>query len=377
LKNLVSFESERKTAAIINLNSIRRNLIGIRKKIGKKVKICPAVKADGYGHGAIVISKMIEKESLADYLGVATVEEGIELRENGIKLPILLFGVTFKDQILKAIKNNLTLTIVSLQTLHEAIEICQKYNINSKIHIKVDTGMGRIGAFPDEVIEIAKKAVSSDYITLEGVFTHFPKSDEKDKSFSKMQIDTFSKIKKIIENEGIMIPLYHMANSGAILDLPESYFDMVRPGVMMYGYYPSNETSESIEIFPSMKLRTEIAFIKRVKKGTPISYGGTFIATEDCYVATAPIGYADGLNRQLSNKHNVIINSKIYRIAGRICMDQTMINLENDFYDVGTEVVFFDFDKITATTVANELSTIPYEVTCWISKRVKRYYIDC
>jgi len=375
-KNKISFENERKTAAIINLNNIRKNLKGIRQKVGDKVKICPAVKADAYGHGAVAISKMIENEKLAEYLGVATVEEGIELRENGINLPILLFGVTFKDQLQKAIENNLTLTIVSLKTLEDTINISQKLNKKAKIHIKVDTGMGRIGATASESIEIIKNAYKSENIILEGVFTHFPKSDEKDKSFSLNQIEIFKKLKKDVENLNINIPLFHMANSGAILDLPSSYFDMVRPGVMTYGYYPSKETSESIKIYPSMKLRTEIAFIKKVKKGTPISYGGTFIAPKDCYIATVPIGYADGLNRQLSNRHDVIIDNKTYKIAGRVCMDQTMIYLEDDFYDIGTEVVFFDFDKITVSTVAEELSTIPYEVTCWISKRVKRYYID-
>ena len=372
----LNFEGERKTAAIINLNNIRKNLIGIKNKVGPNVKICPAVKADAYGHGAVKISKMLEEEKLADYLGVATIEEGLELRENNIKLPILLFGVTFVDQILKAIENNLTLTVVSLKSLEDVIAICQKNNKKAKIHVKVDTGMGRIGSNETETLEIIKKANISSNIILEGVFTHFPKSDEKDKAFSLNQIEKFKELKNKVEELNIHIPLYHMANSGAILDLPSSYFNMVRPGVMLYGYYPSNETTESIKIYPSMMLRTEIAFIKRVKKGTPISYGGTFIADKDCYIATVPIGYADGLNRKLSNNHEVIINDKKYKIAGRVCMDQTMINLEDDFYDIGTEVIFFGFDKITASTVAQELSTIPYEVTCWISKRVKRYYID-
>ncbi len=376
MENINIFDTERKTAAIINLNAIRKNILGIKQKVGSNVKICPAVKADGYGHGAVEISKMFERERLADYLGVATVEEGIELRQNGIKLPILLFGVTFEDQLYKAIKNNLTITVVSLKTLEQTISCCKKNNFNTKIHIKLDTGMGRIGASVEEAIEIAKKAASSDYLQLEGAFTHFPKSDEKDKSFSMMQIELFSKFKNEIEKLGIVIPIYHMANSGAILDLPSSYFNMVRPGVMIYGYYPSNETSESIKLFPSMKFRSEIAFIKRVKKGTPISYGGTFKAPDDCYIATVPIGYADGLNRKLSNQHNVLINGKFYKIAGRVCMDQTMIYLKNDFYDIGTEVSFFDFEKLTASDVAKELSTIPYEVTCWISKRVRRYYID-
>ncbi|MFN3412415.1 MAG: alanine racemase, partial [Exilispira sp.] len=340
------------------------------------VKICPAVKADAYGHGAVAISKMIENERLADYLGVATIEEGIELRENGIKLPILLFGVTFKDQLYKAIKNNLTITIVSLKTLEETINICQQYQLKAKIHLKVDTGMGRIGAYHDEAIDIIKNANKNNFINLEGVFTHFPRSDERDKSFSINQIEMFKKLKNAIEKMEIKIPLYHMANSGAILDLEDSYFDMVRPGVMTYGYYPSKETTQSIEIYPSMKLRTEISFIKRVKRGTPISYGGTFVAPEDSYIATVPIGYADGLNRKLSNNHNVIINGKTYKIAGRVCMDQTMIYLKDDYYDIGTEVSFFDFNNITASDVAEELQTIPYEVTCWISKRVKRYYID-
>ncbi len=375
--NKISFEGERKTAAIIDLNAIRKNILGIKNRVGENVLICPAVKANAYGHGAVEISKMFEKEKLANYLGVATVEEGIELRNAGIKLPILLFGVTFKDQLNLSIKNDLTLAVVNMQTLMETVEIAKKLNKRATIHLKVDTGMGRIGCKPSEALNIVKNACNyKDFVYLEGVFTHFPKSDEKDKTFSYRQIEIFKSLKEEIENENIHIPIYHMANSGAILDLKESYFNMVRPGVMTYGYYPSDETTESIKLYPSMQVRTEIAFIKKVERGTPISYGGIYVAQTDRYIASLPIGYADGINRLLSNKHNVLINGKQYKIAGRICMDQIMVDLYDDFYDVGTQVIIFGYDTITASDVAREVGTIPYEVTCWISKRVKRYFIN-
>ncbi|HNV43505.1 MAG TPA: alanine racemase [Exilispira sp.] len=376
-KNKISFEGERKTAAIIDLNAIRKNITGIKNKVGENVLICPAVKANAYGHGAVEISKMFEKEKLANYLGVATVEEGVELRNAGIKLPILLFGVTFKDQLNLSIKNDLTLAVVNMQTLMETVEIAKKMNKRATIHLKVDTGMGRIGCKPSEALNIVKNAYNyKDFVYLEGLFTHFPKSDEKDKTFSYKQIEIFKSLKQQIEKENIHIPIYHMANSGAILDLKESYFDMVRPGVMAYGYYPSDETTESIKLYPSMQVRTEIAFIKKVESGTSISYGGIYVAQTDRYIASLPIGYADGINRLLSNKHNVLINGKQYKIAGRICMDQIMVDLCDDFYDVGTQVIIFGYDTITASDVAREVETIPYEVTCWISKRVKRYYIN-
>ncbi|HPB48527.1 MAG TPA: alanine racemase, partial [Exilispira sp.] len=349
----------------------------IKNKVGENVLICPAVKANAYGHGAVEISKMFEREKLANYLGVATVEEGVELRNAGIKLPILLFGVTFKDQLNLSIKNDLTLAVVNMQTLMETVEIAKKMNKRATIHLKVDTGMGRIGCKPSEALNIVKNAYNyKDFVYLEGLFTHFPKSDEKDKTFSYKQIEIFKSLKQQIEKENIHIPIYHMANSGAILDLKESYFDMVRPGVMAYGYYPSDETTESIKLYPSMQVRTEIAFIKKVESGTPISYGGIYVAQTDRYIASLPIGYADGINRLLSNKHNVLINGKQYKIAGRICMDQIMVDLCDDFYDVGTQVIIFGYDTITASDVAREVGTIPYEVTCWISKRVKRYYIN-
>jgi|YNPMSStandDraft_2_1061718.scaffolds.fasta_scaffold00885_3 alanine racemase len=366
----------RRTHALIDLNAIKENIIGIKNKVGNRM-ICPAVKADGYGHGSVAIARMLENENLVHYFGVATVNEGIELRENGIKMPILLLGLIMPDEVLDALKYDLTITIAYKSLIQNILNACYILNKKCKIHIKVDTGMGRIGCKPEEVIEIAKEVLKyKDYLYLEGLFTHFPESDSKIKDFSYHQIKIFNEIINELKTNNITIPIKHMANSGAILDLPESYFDMVRPGIMTYGYYPSDETSESIKIKPSMSLKSQIIFIKRVKKNTPISYGRTYYTKKDSYIATIPAGYADGINRLLSNNHNVLINGKFYPIAGRICMDQFCVDLGDDFYDIGTDVFVFDNRNFTASDLARKLKTIPYEITCWISKRVKRYYIN-
>ncbi|MCX8059342.1 MAG: alanine racemase [Spirochaetes bacterium] len=370
-----SLSGFRRTHALIDLNAIKHNIIGIKEKVGNRM-ICPAVKADGYGHGAVEISRFLERENLADYFGVATVLEGIELRDAGIKKPILLLGLIMPDEVYDAVKYNLTITVAYKQKLEEILHACHILKKKAKIHIKVDTGMGRIGCKPEEVLEIASTIKNyPDLLILEGLFTHFPESDSKNKEFSYYQIKLFNEIIENLKKNNIEIPIKHMANSGAILDLPESYFDMVRPGVMTYGYYPSDETTESIKIKPSMSLKSQIIFIKRVKKGTTISYGRTYTVSKDSFIATVPAGYADGINRLLSNNHSVIINEKKYPIAGRVCMDQFCVDLGDDFYGIGTDVFIFDTKHFTASDMARKLKTIPYEVTCWVSKRVKRYYL--
>ncbi|MEN8117453.1 MAG: alanine racemase [Bacteroidota bacterium] len=362
---------KRKTAAIVNLKHIKENLVTIKQFVGDK-KICAIVKADSYGHGAIVVSKYIIKSGLVDYLGVATVEEGCELREAGINVPILLLSVTFKDQFDICVKNDLTVTVSSREDIAELNKIAGKYGKAAKLHLIIDTGMGRVGARQENYKELAEELLNSSNLNLEGLFSHF--SDSSDNEYSGIQIQKFKAAAEYFENATGKSLIKHMANSGAILNLPESYFDMVRPGIILYGYKPYDNYSEKKILSPGMKFRTEISFVKYVKKGTVISYGANTFTEEDCYIATIPVGYADGISRSLSNKMQVKINDKLYSQIGKVTMDQTMINLGQDFYGVGTEVFMFDDNSYSADQYADLMGTIPYEVTCNVSKRVIRYY---
>ncbi len=367
------FEGERKTAAIVNLKNIKNNLSFIKKTIGEERKICAIVKADSYGHGATVVSEYLLKSNLVDYFGVATVEEACELRDAGIETPVLLLGVTFKDQFELSVIKNLTISVSSKEDISELNKTAQKLNKFARIHLIIDTGMGRIGARPEDYETLLKELLKSSNINFEGIFSHF--SDSSNVEYSRKQIKKFKEAADYFENLTGKKLIKHTANSGAILNLPESLFDMVRPGIILYGYKPYDNYKQSKFFSPGMTLRTEISFVKYVKKGTVISYGADTFTEEDCYIATIPIGYADGISRSLSGKMKVKINNKFYSQTGRITMDQIMINLKQDYYKPGTEVIIFDFDSYTVNDYADLMNTIPYEVTCNVSKRVKRYYI--
>ncbi len=369
----MNFNGKRKTAAIVDLSRIRKNLDNI-KAIAGETKVCAVVKADAYGHGALAVSKYIENAGLADYFGVATVEEGIELRDGGIRLPVLLLGITFRDQFELSVKNELSVTVCTTEDIKELNRLALACKKRVKLHLVIDTGMGRIGADPDSLAPLAEELNSSANIYFEGVFSHF--SDSSNIEFSNGQIQRFKSASSFLENATGRTLIKHMANSGAILSLPESHFDMLRPGIILYGYQPFTASEPYNILNPAMMLRTEISFIKHVKKGTSISYGVNSFTGEDCYIATIPLGYADGISRSLSNKMRIRIGDKFYSQIGTITMDQIMINLGLDYYEQGTEVFIFDNDLFTVDDYAEIMNTIPYEVTCNISKRVSRYYIE-
>ena len=368
----MAFKGKRKTAAIVNLKNIENNLKHIKKTIGEK-KICAIVKADAYGHGAVVVSEYLLKSGMVDYFGVATVEDGLELRNAGIKTPILLLGVTFSDQFELSIKNDLTVTVSSAEDIINLNKAAGSLNKKGLFHLITDTGMGRIGVKPEDYQKAVLAVLKSDKLIFEGIFSHF--SDSSNTKYSEMQIEKFKTAVDYFERVSEKKLLKHMANSGAILNLPESYFDMVRPGIILYGYKPYDNYKKSGFFSPGMTFRTEISFVKYVKKGTVISYGADTLTEEDCYIATIPVGYADGISRSLSGKMKLKINNKFYNQIGKITMDQIMINLGDDSYKPGTEVIIFDTDSYTADDYADLMHTIPYEVTCNVSKRVVRYYI--
>lgn len=367
------------THAKVHLGNIRRNIEGIRAAIGNDCKMLIAVKANAYGHGAVAVSKMAEKIGV-DYLGIATVPEGIMLRDAGILLPILKFSPAFPEELEAAARANISLAICSRENASDAETVCARLGLKSKVHLKVDTGMGRVGVSASEASALAlfiEKECS--HLTLEGIFTHLPVSDSDDVIYTQKQIEFFKDtIASVEKSIGRRIEIAHAANSGAVLGHAASYLNMVRPGIMIYGYYPDTQTPKTIPLFPGMSFVSRVSFIKKVKEGTSIGYGRSWVAKEDTVIATVPAGYADGFNRLFSNSGRVLINGASYSVVGRVCMDQFMVNLgASSNVKVGDEVVLMGKsgkEAITCYEWAEKLKTITYEVTCQINSRVERVY---
>jgi len=366
------------TYAQVHLDNIRANLEEIQRAVGLNRKILVAVKANAYGHGSVQVSR-VAQEVGCEWLGVATVPEGIRLRKAGILLEILKFSPAHSEAMLPAVRHNLTLTVVDVEGVRQLQDVCAKENLHAKVHLKIDTGMGRIGATPKDAPGIAafiEKECAN--IHLEGVFTHFPVSDVDPES-TREQVDRFNLVVTAIEEAiGRKIEIVHSANSGAVLGAEYAWMDMVRPGIMVYGFYPDKQTPQSIPLKPGMSLFTQVSFVKEVTAGTGISYGHTWHAPQNTWIATLPVGYADGFNRLFSNQGRVLINGRSYTVVGRVCMDQTMIDLgpETDV-KVGDKVVLIGKsgdEEIAVDEWAQKLGTITYEVTCQISPRVKRYF---
>ena len=368
----------RPTVAIVDLDAIRYNLRQVIEKV-KPAGVMAVVKANAYGHGMAEVAHTA-LETGADYLAVALVEEGIELREAGISDPTLVFGGFFPDQAEFFVRYNLDVTLYSpenAKALERAAKLLRK---PARVHIKIDTGMGRVGVPWEEAASFVRKILQIPNIQIVGVYTHFATSDEKDKSFANLQLHRFKVALKNIESLGFKIPIKHAANSGAILDIPDATFDMVRPGIMMYGYYPSFETTESVALKPAMAFLSKVLYVKEVEKGTTVSYGRRYTAPQKTTIATIPVGYADGYNRLLTNRGEVIINGRNYPVAGRVCMDQILIDVgPGARVKIGDEVVLFgrtEQGEVSVYDICRKLNTIPYEVTCWVSKRVPRIYVE-
>ncbi|MDI3310878.1 MAG: alanine racemase [Thermoanaerobacterium sp.] len=369
----------RPTWAEVNLDNIIHNYKEIRKITDKNAGIMAVVKANAYGHGSYEVSKELINCGV-DYLAVATIDEALELREQGISKPILILGYTpakFADVI---VKYDITQTAFELSYVKEVAKVAQKLGKYAKIHVKVDTGMGRIGyndmnkAY-EEILSMSSLAG----INIEGIFSHFSSSDEKDKEYTVRQLKIFLSLIERLKKSGIYIPIRHIANSAAILDMPETHLDMVRPGIILYGSFPSDEVNKKIDLRPTISLRSKVVYVKDVEEGEYISYNRTYRTNRKSRIATLPIGYADGLNRLLSNNHNVIINGKYAPIVGKICMDQCMVDVTSieDVKEGDTATIMGEADGkfISADEIADKLKTIPYEVYCGISRRVPRIYI--
>ncbi len=368
----------RATRAIIRLDNLRHNIKTIRQHVGRNVSLCMAVKADAYGHGAGRIAAEALNAGVAA-LGVATVDEGVLLRQAGITAPVFLFSLPSQSEIQALVETGLIPFCADETLISEISGQAQKQKKTIEIHIKVDTGMGRVGCPPENVPALAMLVSSLPGVSLGGICTHFPASDGSDPEYTVGQIEQLRTVIETVRKLGIAPGTVHAANSGAIIDKPDSYFDMVRAGIILYGYYPSHDQERKLAVKPVMEFKTQIGFMKKVEKNTSISYGRTYITREKTWIATLPVGYADGYNRLLSNRAQVCIGGRRYPVAGRVCMDQVMVDLgpETDL-TVGDDVVLFGTGsgEPTAEEVADLVGTIPYEVTCLITKRVPRIYVD-
>jgi len=367
----------RPTVAEINLDSIAFNLRQVRKLVGPDVRICPAVKADAYGHGAIPVSRTL-LDAGAEMLSVAMVEEALELRNAGITAPILLLQCAFPDQIPEIVHHDITATVCDSPFAQELSREAETAGKRAKVHIKVDTGMGRIGVRPQEALDFALELSKLPGIEIEGVFTHFPCADDEDQAFTREQIRQFDELMKSLEQAGIHIPLRHAANSAAIMNAREAHFNLVRPGIMIYGLYDS-QLPPGIELHQAMTLKTRVSFLKEIPPGGTVSYGRTFTATRPTKVATIPIGYGDGYSRMLSNKAPALVRGTRVPVIGCVCMDQTMLDVTDvPNVSVGDEVVLYGSqgeERISIKEIAQIIGTVTYEVVCSVGRRVPRVYV--
>ena len=363
----------RPTYLEVNLAQLKNNLEAIRRQVAP-AKVMPMVKANAYGHGVDGVVPFIEP--YVDYIGVALVEEGIHLRELGIRKPILVAGATLAEQVPLFAEHDLTLTGSSLELLDVAEEVSRATGSRIKTHLKIDTGMERVGIREYEAESFILKACAYRHLIVEGIYTHLANSEMADRTYSDMQVERFQAVLGLYERHGLPVPtLRHICNSGGILNLPSAYFDMVRPGVLFYGVYPGEEVDRILEVKPALTWRSRVAFSKRTQPGRPISYGSLWQAEAETGIVTIPCGYADGYFRRMTNRAQVRIGQKKYPQVGRICMDQFMVNVGDDEVHVGDEVILLG-EGIAAEDLAQWMGTNEYEVLTNISARIPRVYVD-
>ena len=369
-----------RVCAEIDLDAIAYNMEQMKKRIGDHARLIAVVKADGYGHGAVPVAKMFEACSYVWGYAVACLEEATELREHGIRKPILVLGCVFPDQFEEMIRYDVR-PAVYMESMAELIsQEAVRQGKDAFIHIKIDTGMGRIG-FPvtEESADAVERISRLPGIRIEGMFTHFAKADERDKTYTFLQHDRFMRMKELIEKRQVPVRYFDCDNSAGIIDFPDMKHDLARAGIAMYGMYPSDEVDQkAVDLRPALSLVSHVSFVKEVEAGTPISYGGTFVSDRPMRVATIPVGYGDGYPRSLSNKGYVLIHGKRARILGRVCMDQFMADVtdipETAFMDRAVLVGRDGDEEITVDELADLSGRFNYEFVCCLGKRIPRIY---
>lgn len=364
----------RPTWAEVDLGNLAYNFNQIKKMVSQGVKIMACVKADAYGHGLVPVSERLAACGV-DYFGVASIDEGINLREAGITTPILVLGLILKKDIKPLFRHKLAITVCDKELVFALDKEARALGKPVKVHVKVDTGMGRIGVFSGEAVEFIKAIRRLKSVNIEGIFTHFAFADSK-KEFTLHQISLFKRIISGLEGAGIRIPLVHAANSMGVIDYAKSHFNMVRPGLVIYGLYPKKGLK--IKLKPALSLKTRVIYSKRVPAGYGISYGHIYVAKKNATILTLPIGYGDGYPRNLSNLASVLIKGRRFKISGRVCMDQMMVDCADAQVKTGEEVVLIGSqgkESITAEELAGFSRTIPYEIVCGLGSRIPRVYV--
>jgi alanine racemase len=376
----------RPTHAVVNLSQLRRNVQAIRARV-TPAKVLVMLKANAYGHGIDGVAPYIEP--FVDAIGVAVLDEGIHLRELGITKPVLVAGGTLPAHVPYYLEHDLTLTVSSAEVLAAAEAASQAAGKRLKVHLKIDTGMERAGVRWYEAEPFLEQSLLCRHVEIEGIYTHFANSEtleyegmtcKSSFSYASAQLQRFNEVLSFYTRRGLPPPpLRHTANSAAILNLPESYFDMVRPGVMFYGVYPDDEALRSVPIAPALTWKSQVVYSKRTLPGNPVSYGSLWVSDKPVNTVTIPCGYADGYFRHMTNQSKMIINGRKYQQVGRICMDQCMVNLEDDHADVGDEVILLGQsadggESIRAEDLAAWAGTNSYEVMTNISARVPRVF---
>ena len=366
----------RPTWAEIKLDAVRYNLEQIRAFLDKDVAVMPVVKANAYGHGISEVSRVLVSNGI-EYLGVATVDEALKLRGDGIGVSILVMGSVLEDEARAATRNDITLTLCDPRLLQILIGIAKETGRPPRVHVKVDTGMGRIGVWHEDAVDFIKRVARVKQVDLEGVYTHFS-SAARDKMYTSFQIEFFETVLEDLRDEGINVKYRHAANSIAVVDWKISHMNLVRPGIVLYGIYPKEDFRKVLKLRPSMNLKTRIVHLKKTPPGRAISYGRTYITQKDTVIATIPIGYADGYGRILSNRAEALVKGQLVRIAGIVTMDQTLLDVGHVAgVAVGDEVVLIgeqDGMEIPVEKIAKLAGTIPYEILAGITDRVPRIY---
>ena len=370
-----------RVCAEIDLDAIAYNMEQMRNRIGGDAKLIAVVKTDGYGHGAVPIAQMFEEFSYVWGYAVACLEEAADLREHGIKKPVLVLGCVFPDQYEDMLNYDIRPAVYTEEMADAISGTAVRLGKTAHFHIKIDTGMGRIG-FPvsEESADIIERISRLPNVRLEGMFTHFAKADETDKTYTMMQHERFMWMKEQIEERGVSIRYFDCDNSAGIIDLPDMRHDLARAGISTYGMYPSDEVKkEAVDLKPALRLTSHVTYVKDVEPGTAISYGGTFVAEKRMRVATIPVGYGDGYPRSLSNKGSVLIHGRRARILGRVCMDQFMVDVteipETKFMDQAVLVGEDGDDRITVEELSELSGRFNYEFVCCLGKRIPHVYV--
>lgn len=367
--------------AEINLDHLKNNICEVRRVVKKDALVTAVIKADGYGHGAVEIGQTL-LDNGADRFAVATLSEAIQLRKSFEKTPILVLGYTPNELLAEPIKYNLIQTIYSYEQGAELAKRAAQINKTALVHIKLDTGMHRLGfpASEHSILDI-KKIDALEAVTVEGIYTHFAVADEVSKDYTKGQVEKYNWVINQLEEQGVNIPIKHVSNSAAIIDLPELNYNMVRAGIMLYGLYPSKDVIKAnVDLKEVMQLKAKVSYVKHLSKGSGISYGLKYTVADEAQIATLPLGYADGFTRMLSGKANAIVakTGEIVPVVGRICMDQCMIDVTGMAIERDDEIILFGASNgavISIDEVADQLDTINYEIVCMINKRMPRVYI--